>query len=377
MKIIQVSPYSLARHGGVQTHVRDLAAAFRENGHEVLCICPGQGTELPKGCMGVGGMRSISLAGTHFELSLASRAELAGIEATIAAFRPDIIHYHTMWVPLLPWQLFRRLRYPSIATFHDTTSPDATGAVLRTIFRPLSRYLLGRLDGAIAVSTAPLQHLRPGRKGVVPAVLPPATDLSAFFAVERPRQNARPTVLFAGRLEPRKGIGVLLEAWRHVVQASSGAAPPHLIVAGAGECLPDVEAAIAQLGPDAISHRPAPDDATLRQLLAQATLAVSPATHGESFGIILTEALATGTPIIGGANAGYATVLTGEGQSLLVPPGDAGALAAKMLELLSDPQTLRRLGEWGKQHVAQFDVNACLPRFSAAYREAILRHNSA
>lgn len=377
MNIVQVSPYSLARHGGVQTHVRDLAQALRTAGHNVLCICPGQGTDLPPGAYGLGRMRSISFAGTHFELSLASRAELRGLATVLADFQPDIIHYHTMWVPLLPWQIFRRSRTASIATFHDTTSPDATGAVLRAIFRPLSRYLLGRLDGAIAVSTAPLQHLRPPAAGVVPTIIPPATDLAPFFAAQKTKRTERPTLLFVGRLEPRKGITVLLDAWTRVAAASVGARPPHLIIAGDGECSPAVDAAIQKLGEDSVSRLPPPRKEELPGLFARATLAVSPATHGESFGIVLAESLASGTPIIGGANAGYVNVLTGEGQELLVPTGDAAALAQKIMELLSDPQRLTTLSLWGRKHTAQFDVGICLPRFLAAYERAITRHNSA
>jgi phosphatidylinositol alpha-mannosyltransferase len=115
----------------------------------------------------------------------------------------------------------------------------------------------------------------------------------------------------------------------------------------------------------------------LPALFAGATLAVSPAEYGESFGIVLVESLAAGTPIIGAANAGYVNVLTGEGRDLLVPPGDARALADRILELLADPQRLRALSAWGRTHAAQFDVRACLPRFLAAYGSAIARHNSA
>jgi phosphatidyl-myo-inositol alpha-mannosyltransferase len=377
MNIVQISPYSLGRNGGVQTHVRDLAAEFRRQGHNVLCICPGQTAGLPDGCHGVGRMRSISFAGTHFELSLATSAELSDLDRMLADFRPDIMHYHTMWVPMLPWQIFRRSRYPSIATFHDTTSSDATGAVLRAIFRPLSRYLLSRLDGALTVSPAPLAHLRPGRHGVVPAVIPPAMNLERYFAVSKPKHNEIPVVLFVGRLEPRKGITVLLEAWHKVVAAAGGARSPHLIVAGSGECAPLVAQAIQQLGADAISHREAPDDQTLRELLAMATIAVSPAIYGESFGIILVEALTTGTPVIGAANAGYVHVLTGKGCDLLVPPGDADALAARIMELIADPRQCRELGAWGREHAVQFDVRQCLPRFLSAYQQAIARHNSA
>lgn len=377
MNIVQVSPYSLARHGGVQTHVLDLAQALRTEGHNVLCLCPGHVGQLPDGVHGLGRMRSISLAGTHFELSLASRAELKELNARLAAFRPDIIHYHTMWVPLLPWQIFRRTRAASIATFHDTTSPDATGAVLRSVFRPLSRYLLGKLDGAIAVSTAPLQHLRPGHSGVVPAIIPPAMNLAPFLAVRKPQRMTRPIVLFVGRLEPRKGIGVLLQAWEKIAASAAGSHAPHLVVAGDGECAPAVDAAIERLGSNCISRIAPPHDDDLPRLFAEATLAVSPATHGESFGIVLAESLASGTPIIGGANAGYANVLTGEGQDLLVAVGDAAALAHKILALLADPQQLHSLSAWGRKHAAQFDVKACLPRFLDVYKQAVARHKSA
>jgi phosphatidyl-myo-inositol alpha-mannosyltransferase len=286
------------------------------------------------------------------------------------------MHYHTMWTPLLPWQVFRRVDKPSIATFHDTTSDDSSGAILRAIFKPLSRYLLNRLDGAITVSTAPLAHLRPGRNGVIPQIIPPVTDLSSFLAIEKV-QSGRPTVLFIGRLEPRKGITVLLEAWRHVVTASQGTRPPQLIIAGSGECEGEVTEALNSLGRDAIVHVPAPDDEMLHTLLNKATIAVSPATHGESFGIVLTEALAAGTPIIGAANAGYRHVLTGEGAELLVEPGNAVALAAKIMELLASPARCKALGDWGRAHARQFDVASCVAQFETAYAAAIARHNKA
>lgn len=117
----------------------------------------------------MGRMKLVSLAGTSFELCLASAAEMQALAARLAAWKPDVIHYHAIWVPFLPWQIFRQMRTASVATFHDTPPPGRKGAYLRATFKVMSWFLLRRLDGAIAVSPTPLAHLRraamaPGRR---------------------------------------------------------------------------------------------------------------------------------------------------------------------------------------------------------------------
>jgi phosphatidylinositol alpha-mannosyltransferase len=378
MRIVQVSPYDLAQHGGVQQHILSLAGELRARGHEVLVIGPGEDCIAEAGNLRLGRKRRISFAGTSFELSLASSRELAALEQRFADWKPDVVHYHTMWVPFLPWQIFRRTRLPSVATFHDTPPTGPTGVVLRTLFKALSRYLLRRLDGAIAVSPAPMGHLRPGRDGVVPVVLPPATNLSPFFAMEKCIPPGPPTVLSIGRLEPRKGIGVLLEAWSMIasgmVRLPAGLAMPQLIVAGSGELEELVRSASQDTGNAVLHHIPAPDDERMRALLKSATVVASPAIYGESFGIVLVEALATGTPVVAAANAGYVNVLTGDGQDLLVPPGNARALAERILGLLADAGRRASLARWGRDHARQFDIAARASDFESVYRAAIERH---
>lgn len=375
MRVVQVCPYDLSRHGGVQQHILSLAAELRKRGHEVLVIGPGTSVLHDGQDLRIGRMRNVSFAGTSFELSLATKAELRALAVMLEEWRPDVIHYHTMWVPFLPWQIFRRTHVASVATFHDTPPPGPMGSVLRAAFKLMSWFLLRRLDGAIAVSPAPLAHLRPGRFGIQPVILPPATDLTEFLTLEKAAVTDSQTVLFIGRLEPRKGIKVLLNAWNMIasgrVPLPNGLNMPRLVVAGSGELEKIVVEASRRLGDALLQHVPAPDTRHFLRLLSEASIAVSPALYGESFGIVLVEALATGTPVIASSNAGYVNVLTGRGEDLLVAPGDAEALAKKIVELLADKDERHRLASWGRAHARQFDVSAVVPKFEAVYRAAI------
>jgi len=378
MRIVQVCPYDPDRHGGVQRHMHALAAALAARGHDTLIIAPGAARPTDAGMWRLGAMRSVAFAGTRFELTWAAEGELRDVLAELGRWQPDVVHFHTPWDPLMPWQLFRRLGGTRVATFHDTPPPGVTGAALRNLFKLLSRYLLARLDGAIAVSEAPLAHLRPGTSGVQPVVLPPVTDLSPFLTLHKAPARQRPDVLFIGRLEPRKGVQVLLDAADRLASGAvarpGGAAKPRFVVAGDGDLRDAVLAAQRRLGPDSIEFVMTPSEAEQRHLLSQATLAVSPALYGESFGIVLAEALASGTPVIAAGNAGYRTVLTGRGAGLLVPPGDGAALGARIAALLGDGPERQALADWGRAHARQYDVAQRIGDFEAFYRGAIARH---
>jgi len=377
MRIVQVSPYDLQQHGGVQQHIKSLAAALRKRGHEVMVIGPGKTGTNDQFSIGIGHKKRISLLGTSFELSLATKKELQTLAEKLAEWRPDVVHYHTMWVPVLPWQIFRQTATASVATFHDTPPPGLTGEALRTLFKMMSRYLLGRLDGAIAVSQAPLAHLRPGKRGCQPIILPPATDLADFLKIKKTAPSAQHMVLYYGRLEPRKGINILLDAWKLIasghVPLPQGVKKPRLVIAGSGELAPLVTEASRQMHAEIFQHIAAPDRKQLMQLLSEATLAVSPALYGESFGIVLVEALASGTPVVATSNPGYSSILTGKGTDLLVPPGDAHALAQKIAELLGSKSNREAYGDWGREHARQFDVSAVVPQFEALYQSATFR----
>ena len=377
MRIVQVCPYDPDRHGGVQRNMHALAAALSARGHQTLIIAPGAPGPSQTGVWRLGAMRSVRFAGTRFEVTWAPAEDLRRTLDMLRAWRPDVVHFHTPWDPLMPWQLFRRLDVARVATFHDTPPPGVTGALLRNLFKVMSRYLLSELDGAIAVSMAPMGHLRPGAKGVRPVVLPPVTDLSAFFAVSKTEAEP-PVVLFLGRLEPRKGVQVLLDAVAALASGTvalpQGLDRPRFVVAGDGDLRELVSATQLRLGPGWIDAVSAPSQEEQLRMLSAATIAVSPAPYGESFGIVLAEALASGTPIIGAGNAGYRTVLTGRGASLLVPAGDARALAQRIAGLLGDAGERRALSDWGRAHAQQYDVTERIGDFEEVYRAAMARH---
>lgn len=377
MRIVQVSPYAMERRGGVQNHVRDVAGWLAAAGHDVTIVAPGPGGGGEGGAIGMGdGVRflplghpiTIGLSGTRFEVTWVSGGALREAARILDAATIDVVHLHTPFVPLLPARLWRALRRPVVATFHATLPPQ--DRLLAAVLGPIARLQRDRAGASIAVSPSAARLLEPARADRPVDILAPAIDLAPWRAAGAAAPGRDPTrparVLFLGRFEARKGLDVLIAAWPEIVRRG-GSSPPELIVAGGGELARQVEA-LAAGGPGRVRIVPTPDDAEARRLVAAADLMVAPAPWGESFGLVLVEAMAAGTPVVAAANPGYAGVLTGVGAACLVPPGDAAALAERVAALLGDPARLAELGAWGRDHVTQFDVARIGPRLVEIYR---------
>ena len=380
MRILKVCPYDIARAGGVQRHIVDLSNALATAGHSVTIVAPaGHGAapalhgnvELHR----LGRFRVWRMHGTRFEVTWASARELERFISRAAATPYDVAHFHTLWTPLMPWQLFRRLRtlasrtgglaMRTVATFHDTPPPGVSGAVARGVFRFLSRRVSRDLDAMIAVSDAPAAHLRPIAR--CPLVyLPACIDLSPYAGLRRARDAAAdPTVLFVGRLEPRKGVLLLIEAFARVREAEPRA---RLVVCGNGDQRTAAAALSAALGVhDAVTFTGAlPDDEKLA-LYGNADVFCAPSPYGESYGLVIAEAMAAGLPVVAAANAGYRTLLTGAGAAGLAAPGDVADLAQRLAAVLASAELRLKLAEWGRAQAWRSDVNARLEDFLALY----------
>lgn len=373
MKVLQVCPYDMTRPGGVQNHIRDLAAWLERQGHPTRIVAPRplRGNAMPDNVFPVGRARLIKVHGTVTEIAYASRRERTRLDRELRAFRPDIIHLHTPWTPLLPFQVWRRARLPTVATFHATL-PEGGGLLSRAL-RKAAGYFLQRIDAAVVPSVSALGPLA-ALPGAVPLVLPPAVDLSPWRQAGRSAEKSGEEALklvFLGRLEHRKGIDVLLKAWKQLERLLPQA---QLLIAGSGAMEELVRNAAAN--GSRLRHLPQPSDEEARRLVAEADLLIAPSLYGESFGIVLIEAMAAGAVPVAAANAGYRTVMTGESDELLVPPGDAAALAQTIVRLAGDRAKLGRLRRWGEAHAAGFDVAAVGPRLLALFGEVLERRRS-
>jgi len=323
---------------------------------------------------GLGNQRAVSLGGTKFELSYVPGHELRPMLDDLAGWRADLVHFHGLWVPLMPWQLFSRLDTARVVTFHDTTAPGLAGGVLRSLFRPLGGVIANKVDAAVSVSTAPLAHLGPASRRQAIRILPPTVDLGDFLDLEKDPVSGRPVVLHWGRLDRRKNIATLLEAARLIHLQDAGRSEnqrPLFIIAGDGTDADLVRSASAELGPGVIRHLPPQDRQGLLGLLKQARLCVFPAGFGESFGLVVAESLASGTPALAGNNAGFRELLGPDGTGLLFDSGNPTQLANKIQAFLNDPDGLAAWGRWGRTHARQFDVSSTLDAFENLYARAI------
>jgi phosphatidylinositol alpha-mannosyltransferase len=371
VKIVQLTPYAMDRPGGVQSHIRDLCTWLRENGHETRIIAPPSTTGQPKmdGVIELGQSRKIAVHGTKFELTRASRSALSNCVAELRDWGAEVAHLHTPWTPMLPFQVWRALDVPAVATFHATLPESAGFDPLSWALRRSAHWFNRRLSSVVVPSVAPQNQWRENGVTPLPKVLAPTVNLAAW---RKARDTATPSTGFnaicMGRLEDRKGTATLLTAWRKVQENRPDA---RLIIAGDGPCKADLLAKAARDDLHSVTFVDPPSDTQARDLIAQADVLVAPALHGESFGLVLIEAMAAGTLPVAAANAGYATVMTGPGRELLVPPSDTAALTAKLLDLACHPALQSRLLRWAKGHADHNDVRHLGPAYETLFRDAL------
>jgi glycosyltransferase involved in cell wall biosynthesis len=281
--------------------------------------------------------------------------------------RYDVIHVHwPMPLALLGWAAQRGRRAPLVSTFYGAELRWVKGS-LRAL-KWLVRWAARRSDRVVAISTYTAAELR--EIADVPIeVIPYTTSLPepppAPKAVGGP-----PTVLFVGRLVERKGVPYLIEAISLLRDASI-----RLVIVGDGPERPKLEAAARRLGiADRVEFRGKIPAAELQAAYARATAFVLPSVFDargdtEGLGVVALEAMNYGTPVVASRIGGIPDVVEDGVTGLLVPPGDAAALAAALRRLLDEPDLARKLGEAGRRRLReQFSWEAITARWEAVYR---------
>ncbi len=349
MKIGLVTPYVYPLPGGVNEHVRHLYENLLERGHDVRIISSTHGLQRSSegDVIRLGRGFSVPSNGSVGTLTLSPRY-VSQARELLARERFDLLHFHEPLVPFLSPVLLRESDCINVATFHAYAgwSPayELVGRALRSS--------VGRLHGRIAVSAAArhfIERYFPGDYKVIPN----GVDLARF---EHARPIARfhdgtPNILFVGRFEARKGLPVLLKAYRVLRRSGRDC---RLLVVGAGPLDREVRRYIQTRGLTGVELLGRVTDEEKARYFATADLFVSPATGRESFGIVLLEAMASGTPIVCSDIHGYKGVVRRGVDAMLVPPRAPHELAVAIAALLDDPARRARMGAAGRARAVQF-----------------------
>lgn len=360
MRIGLVCPYDLGRPGGVQGQVLGLAEELLRRGQEVAVLGPGRspGPELPH-VTSAGPGRAVRGNGSVAHLAVGPTVP-AQVERWLASARPDLVHVHEPATPGLGITAVRRTRaagLPVVATFHADRpvgrTARASGPVVRRVLGPL----------ALSTAVSP-QAWRVAREQyhLDPLVVPNGLDVTAYLP--RPGldpvelrasaglEGEGPVVLFLGRRdEPRKGLPVLVEALPRLRRLVPEV---RVVVAGPGRVrVPEVE----DVGTVSEERK--------RALLRAADVLAAPHTGRESFGIVLAEAMAAGTPVVASALPAFRQVLGEAG--VFVPPSDPTALADALGAVLGDGELAGRLRDQGRERVGRWDWAVLGDRWEELY----------
>ncbi len=351
MRIAQVCPYSLTLPGGVQAQVMGLARVLRALGHEARVLGPCDGAPPEPWVTPLGVSIPTASNGSVAPIAPDPSAALRTIRA-LHDEEFDVVHLHEPLVPGPPLTALIVADAPRIGTFHR-----AGGSKAYRHLRPVVRWLATRLDLRCAVSREAAATASAALGGTY-EVLFNGIEIERF-ALADPWPTEGPTILFMGRHEPRKGLAVLLEAMARL--------PPdiRLWVGSDGPQTRQLQSQYA--GDPRVSWLGRIDDDEKARRLRGADVFCAPSLGGESFGVVLLEAMAAGTPAVASDLTGYRAVARPGVDALLVPPGEERPLAAALTRVLTEPDLSAALRANGSAHVATFAMECLAGRYLDLY----------
>ncbi|MEE9196888.1 MAG: glycosyltransferase family 4 protein [bacterium] len=374
MKIALVSPYDWAVPGGVNSHLTQLAKQFIRAGHTVRIVAPSSRrgshdcdylTVVGENTFGF--PASGSIANVCLSFNLGPRVKRLLVREGF-----DLVHLHEPFMPLLPFQFIRYPRAATVATFHATREG---GSRLYAYSRFILKPWWPNIDGRTAVSRVALRMIGryfPGRYRIIPNGID-----YPFFAAEVPPiphfMDHKRNILFLGRQEKRKGLPYLLEAYAQLKREMPDI---RLIVVGPdggmrAACLRYVEHHQLQ---DVHFTGLVPAE-ELPRYYKTADVFCAPNTGQESFGIVLLEAMAAGTPVVASHIEGFAGLLANGEDGLLAPPRDSQGLCSALKRLLSDDAMREEMGRQASRTAQRYSWDRVSTQVLDYYEETIAAHN--
>ncbi|TMC06121.1 MAG: glycosyltransferase family 4 protein [Chloroflexi bacterium] len=370
MKVGLVSPYDYSHPGGVTEHIRHLGGWLRQLGHEVRTFAPSSRRdaehEIPD-FYRIG--RVFPLPGNDSVARITLSFHMARqVSEIMDRERFDVLHFHEPLLPALPLTLLRMDRAPHVATFHAFAKSN----VGYYYGRPILRGYLRHLDATIAVSPPARDFVRQYFSHLEPAVIPNGVDVERFRPGLTPIHHLRDgcvNILFVGRLEKRKGLRDLLQAYRYLRERVP---KTRLIIVGDGPLRGMVESYVSGHRLENVVLAGYVPDQVLPRFHASADVFCAPATGRESFGIVLLEAMAAGLPVVATEIPGYLSVVESGVDSLTVRPQSPLELGVAMTVLARDPELRRRLGTAGLAKAQNYSWRVVTGRVIEVYQQARL-----
>lgn len=368
MKVGLVSFHSFQNPGGVKNHILGLAEELQKRGVQVKIIVPRRSRSEDYG-------KDVLLLGTSFSMPFnESQGDFVinfnpfAIRRVLNKEKFDILHLHNFGFPSA-FEILVSSKATNILTFHANLDKSQFLKAFPSFLSIFRKIVNWRIHGVIGVSPLTMELFKtfPRSKRVIPNGL----DLESFQGKAPLAQftDGKLSILFVGRMEKRKGLLYLLRAYEGLQKKHSDL---RLLVVGEGELKEECEQFAARHKLREVHFLGELEDKDLKRVYASCDIFCSPALHGESFGIVLLEAMASKLPIVAFANKGYAQFFKGKkGADFLVSPKDVAGLSQK-LELLIQSNLLRKeMGEWGFSEVQQYSWKSVADQVLKFYEEVL------
>jgi phosphatidyl-myo-inositol alpha-mannosyltransferase len=369
MKIGFVSFHSFANPGGVKSHILGLSREFEKRGIETKIIVPRRkrGEKYGENVILLGTSIPVNVAGTQGDLCI--NFNPLSIGKVLKREKFDILHFHNFIVPSA-MQILEKSDALNVVTFHANAEANP---VMEKMIEILGKTINRKVSGIIGVASFNL-NLFKKFKGLK-RVIPNGIDLSEFNpSVKRLEKfdESKINILFLGRLEERKGLIYLLEGYKNLQEKYGNL---RLIIVGDGPLKEECENYTRENNLKEVYWEGAQSGEVIPRYFATCDIYCSPAIFGESFGIVLLEAMACGKPVCGFSNVGYKELLKGtKGEEYLAEPKNVPELAAKLEKLVKDESLRKEMGKWGIEEVKKYSWEKVADKVLEFYKDCGLKY---
>ncbi|HEU5004752.1 MAG TPA: glycosyltransferase family 4 protein [Candidatus Saccharimonadales bacterium] len=375
MKIALICPYHMFRGGGVQECVTALRQEYAARGHDAKIITPmprDYEGEVPEHIITLGtSMSTTAFAGSAWQWSFS--VDNDAIDEVFQREQFDVLHFHEPWIPFWSRQLLGRANMATVGTQHGRFWETLTAKTVTTVVTPYVKSMVKHFDVFTAVSEPATDWFRAVTHRPI-IIVPNGIDL-AKFQVYTPKPKGKKsntkTIFYVGRLENRKGVKYLLQAFHDLTKKRKDV---RLVIAGSGVDDKKLKEFVADQSIPRVEFLGFISEEDKVRYLHESDLFCSPAVYGESFGIVLLEAMAAGLPLVAGDNAGYQSTLIDTGAISLVNPKDTVDFARRLEIMMFDEKIRQIWREWALNYVKQFDYPIVAEQYLAIYEQAIKRH---